>query len=72
MENLKDLIQKSMVNEARQIEYRVAFIGTRDEDGLPYGVSILVDKEYQRDFENFLDNEQDNIFAHADGGTVEY
>lgn len=69
---LTESLGQSNVNEARQIEYRVAFIGTRDEDGLPYSVSILVDKEYQRDFENFLDNEQDNIFAHAEGGTVEY
>lgn len=72
MENLKDRIQESIVNEARQIEYRVAFIGTADEDGVPYGVSIFVDKEYQRDFEKFLENEQDNIFEHAGGGNVEY
>ena len=72
MENLKDLIQESIVNEAQQIEYRVSFLTTKDEDGLPYTVKILVDKKYQRNFENFLDNEQDNIFYHADGGTVEY
>lgn len=72
MENLKNLIQESLVNEAQQIEYHVSFLTTKDEDGLPYTVKIFVDKKYQRDFENFLDNEQDNIFYHADGGNVEY
>ena len=72
MKNLKDSIQESVVNEAQQIEYQVSFLTTKDEDGFPYTVKILVDKKYQRNFENFLDNEQDNIFYHAEGGTVEY
>lgn len=72
MKNLKDSIQESVVNEAQQIEYHVSFLTTKDEDGFPYTVKILVDKKYQRNFENFLDNEQDNIFYHAEGGTVEY
>lgn len=72
MENLKDRIQESIVNEAQQIEYHVSFLTTKDEDRIPYTVRILVDKKYQRNFENFLDNEQDNIFYHAEGGTVEY
>lgn len=72
MENLKDIIQESIVSEAQQIEYQVSFLTTKDEDGIPYTVRILVDKKYQRNFENFLDNEQDNIFYHAEGGTVEY
>lgn len=62
MQNLKDLI-----TEARQISYRVAFVGCP-----MVSVEILVDKEDQRQFENFLMNEEDNIFIHADGGTVEY
>ena len=72
MKNLKDSIQENIVNEAQQIEYQVSFLTTKDEDGIPYTVRILVDKKYQRNFENFLDNEQDNIFYHAEGGTVEY
>lgn len=72
MKNLKDIIQESIVNEAQQIEYHVSFLTTKDEDGIPYTVRILVDKKYQRNFENFLDNEQDNIFYHVDGGNVEY
>lgn len=72
MENLKDILQESIVNEAREVEYHVSFLTTKDEEGIPYTVRILVDKKYQRNFENFLDNEQDNIFYHAEGGTVEY
>lgn len=72
MKNLKDSIQESVVNEAQQIEYHVSFLTTKDEEGIPYTVRILVDKKYQRDFENFLDNEQDNIFYHVDGGNIEY
>ena len=72
MENLKDLLQESIVNEAREIEYHVSFLTTKDEDGIPYTVRILVDKKYQRNFENFLDNEQDNIIYHVDGVNVEY
>jgi hypothetical protein len=72
MKNLKDSIQENIVNEAQQIEYQVSFLTTKDEDGIPYTVRIFVDKKYQRNFENFLDNEQDNIFYHAEGGTVEY
>lgn len=72
MENMKDRIQESIVNEAREVEYHVSFLTTKDEEGIPYTVRILVDKKYQRNFENFLDNEQDNIFYHVDGGNVEY
>lgn len=72
MENLKDQLQESILNEAREIEYHVSFLTTKDEEGIPYTVRILVDKKYQRNFENFLDNEQDNIFYHVDGGNVEY
>ena len=72
MKNLKDSIQESVVNEAQQIEYHVSFLTTKDEEGIPYTVRILVDKKYQRNFENFLDNEQENIFYHGEGGNVEY
>lgn len=76
MKSLSDRIQECLneqnVNEAQQIEYHVSFLTTKDEDGTPYTVKIFVDKKYQRNFENFLDNEQDNIFYHAVGGTVEY
>lgn len=65
MENLKDML-RSNINEARDIEYRVQFVGFQET------VSIMVPKEFAREFDNFLDNEQDNIFAHAEGSSIEY
>ena len=70
METLQKYIQN--VNEARQINYRVALIDVQDEDGLPIGVDIMVDKEHQKQFEQWLENEEGNIFSHAEGGRVEY
>lgn len=67
MKSLKEVVSENSLNEARQVSYRVAFV-----DCSMLSVEILVDKSDQRQFENFLMNEQDNIFAHADGGTVEY
>lgn len=72
MKNLKETMNEALVNEARQVEYRVAFIGCEDREGTPISVSILVDKEDQKWFESFLQEEQDNVFSHADGGNVEY
>lgn len=76
MKSLTNFIQESLneqnVNEAQQIEYQVSFLTTKGEDGSPYTVKIFVDKKYQRNFENFLDNNEDEIFYHAFGGTVEY
>ena len=73
--SLKSYLTESLgksINEARQIDYSVAFIGTQDEDGIPYPVMIYVDKEYQKDFEKFLEFEEGHIFEHAGGGNVEY
>ena len=70
METLSKYIQN--VNEARQIDYRVALMDVQDEEGLPISVDILVDKEYQKQFEKWLENEEGNIFSHAEGGRVEY
>lgn len=67
MKNLKD-----MVTEARQVEYYVALIGCTDRENLPITVTILVDKDDQKWFESYLEEERDNIFAHAEGGNVEY
>ena len=71
MISLSNSIQEA-INEARQIEYRVAFLGPKDSEGLTFGVSIYVDKENQKAFEKFLEDEEGNIFEHAEGGNVEY
>lgn len=65
-------ITERFVNESREIEYRVAFLDTKDSEGLPFTVRILVERENQRVFENWLENERDNSIIHAEGGTVEY
>lgn len=65
-------ITERFINESREIEYRVAFLDTKDSEGLPFTVRILVEKENQRVFENWLENERDNSIIHATGGTVEY
>lgn len=67
---MKDIT--TLLNEAKQEEYRVSFLGCKDDEGLPIIVSILVDKEDVKTFEKYLEKEQDNIFMHADGGSVEY
>lgn len=72
MKTLSQYISEDTINEARQISYRVALIDVEDEEGMPVSVEILVDKEYQKNFEKWLEDEQDNIFSHAGGGRVEY
>lgn len=69
MKTLKETIN---INEAREIEYRVSFLGFKDSDDLPATVKILVPREMARDFDNFLENEEGNIFQHAEGSSVEY
>lgn len=67
---MKDIIMK--LNEAKQEEYRVSFLDVADSDGIPMTVTILVDKQYSKMFEKFLEDQQNNIFSHAEGGNVEY
>ena len=60
------------INEAREIEYRVSFLGPKNSEDIPFTVTILVERENAKAFEKFLEDEQDNIFVHAEGGNVEY
>ena len=60
------------LTEARQIEYQVALTEVHDREDLPITISILVDKDDQKNFEKWLEDQQDNLFSHADGGNVEY
>ena len=69
---MKTLQESISINEAREVEYRVAFISFEDEEGLPPTVTILVPREHARAFDDFLEKEQDNIFSHAEGNSVEY
>lgn len=65
-------ITERFINESREIEYHVDFLDTKDSEGLPFTVRILVERENQIVFENWLENERDNSIIHAVGGTVEY
>jgi hypothetical protein len=60
------------LTEARQIEYQAALNDVRDSEDLPITISILVDKDDQKNFEKWLEDQQDNLFSHAAGGNVEY
>lgn len=62
----------NFLTEARQIEYRVALSDVRDSEDLPITISILIDKEDQKNFEKWLEDQQDNLFPHAEGGNIEY
>lgn len=68
MKNLKE----SLITEAKQIEYRVSLVTVLDKEDLPISVSILIDKDNQKSFEKWLEEEEGNLFLHADGGNVEY
>ena len=72
MKNLKEAVNEALVNEARQVEYRVALTECTDRENLPISVTILVDKDDQKWFESYLEEEQDKLFSHAEGGNVEY
>lgn len=72
MKNIKDIISESTINEARQIEYRVSLIECVDRENLPITVTVLVDKEDQKWFESYLEDQEGNLFMHAEGGNVEY
>ena len=63
---------KSLLNEAKREEYVVSLSDCTDEDGMPITVSIMVDKADVKAFERFLKDEEDNIFLHAEGGSIEY
>lgn len=61
-----------LIKESHQVKYRVSLIGCNDKEDLPISVSILVDADNVKAFEKFLEDEQDNLFAHVTGGNIEY
>ena len=60
------------INEAMKAEYLVAFNDFTDNVDIPITCTVSVPKSVSKDFEKFLLKEEGNIFAHADGGDVEY
>lgn len=72
MKSLKEFCESGVINEARQITYRVQLLDVVDKDGIGIPADITIDKANQITFENWLDDQADNLFIHADGGNVEY
>lgn len=63
---------RNFLTESRQVEYRMSLNGCLDSDGLPISVTVLIDKEDQKSFEKWLEQEEGNTIGHASGGNIEY
>ena len=61
-----------IIKEGRQNKYTVSLIDCKDNENLPISVNIYIDKANVKEFEKYIEDEQDNIFAHAQGGNIEY
>lgn len=61
-----------IIKEGRQNKYTVSLIDCKDNENLPISADIYIDKANVKEFEKYLEDEQDNIFAHAQGGNIEY
>lgn len=72
MKSLKEFCESESINEASQIRYDVQLMDVVDKDGIGISATIMIDKANQKTFENWLDDQADNLFIHADGGNVEY
>ena len=62
----------SMINEASEISYRVSLADVLDKKGLPMDVTISIERSQQSNFEEWLEEQEGNLFLHAAGGSVEY
>ena len=65
-------IRNMLINEAREIEYRVSVLDVKDLDNLPCTITMKVPVDCAKNFEKWLEDNQDDLFAHAEGGNVEY
>lgn len=72
MKSLKEFCENGTINEARQITYRVQLLDVVDKEGIGISADITIDKANQSSFEEWLEDQADNLFIHADGGNVEY
>lgn len=61
-----------IINEASEISYRVSLADVLDKKGLPMDATISIEKSQQANFEEWLEEQEGNLFLHAAGGTVEY
>lgn len=61
---MKDIID--VINEAREERYDVQFVGYNTT------VTILVPARSAITFEDFTEQNEGNIFAHVQGGSIEF
>ena len=62
---MKDIITK--INESiKAVEFNVSFNGTKDKEGLPFSVKVLVEPEYKEAFKKYLEEEKDNTVYMAE------
>lgn len=61
-----------IINEASEISYRVSLADVLDKKGLPMDVTISIERSQQSNFEEWLEEQEGNLFLHAAGGSVEY
>lgn len=54
-----------------KVTYQVAFSNCKDNSGLPVSAQILIDQENVKEFEKYLADNEGEIFAHAEGGSIE-
>lgn len=56
---MKDILTR--LNESyKGVEFRVAFSGTKDEEDLPFTVTVLVEPKHKEAFKKYLEEEKDN------------
>lgn len=68
---MKDITRK--INESTgEVEYHVQWVDCKYPDGSSVSTLIVVDKKDAEIFEDFLNDQEANIFVHAEGGDVEY
>lgn len=65
MKDITNFINETTINESQQVKYRVAFVGAVGKDTLPISADLIIDARYKNEFDDFLNKEEGNIFAHA-------
>ena len=59
-------IKSQLIDEAREVEYRVAVLDVKDRDDLPCTITMKVPADCVKNFEKWLEDNQDDLFAHAE------
>ena len=57
---MKDLKTKLINEWYGDVEFTVAFIDAKDNEGVPFSVKILVEPKYKEAFKKYLEKEKDN------------